>query len=238
VAPAGYAEYSSGPIGQVSLKRVRGVARWVSILVIVTGVMSFVDLLVRRTVTDEADQYLAGEMSAREFTDAIIGYSVVPVISFLFQIATLVLAIVWMFRVAANHRALHRGGTWGPGWAIAGWVLPPFVFVIPTLMTVELWKASDPDVAIGGDWRSGRASPLPVIWGLLYSGAWILSLGANADSSFTLSEQEKTLAEGITADPTLDIVVAVLMLAAAIAFAMLVRQITARHIRLTGEARS
>jgi hypothetical protein len=33
-------------------------------------------------------------------------------------------------------------------------------------------------------------------------------------------------------------VVAVLMLAAAIAFAMLVRQITARHIRLTGEARS
>jgi len=112
------------------------------------------------------------------------------------------------------------------------------VFVIPTLMMVELWKASDPEVAVGGDWRSRRGSPLAVIWGLLYSGAWIMSLGANADSSLSLSDQEKTLAEGITADPTLDIVIGVLMVAAAIAFAMLVRQITARHTVLTGEARS
>jgi hypothetical protein len=238
VAPAGYAGYSTGPIGQVPLKRVRGLARWVTILVIATGLMSFVDLIVRQTVTDEADEYLAGEISAQEFTDAIIGYSVVPVISFLCQVATLVLTIIWMFRVAANHRSLHRGGTWGPGWAIAGWVLPPFVFVIPTLMTVEFWKASDPDVQIGGDWRSRVGSPLPVIWGLLYSGAWIMSLVANADSSFSLSDQEETLAEGITSDPTLDIVVALLMLAAAIAFALLVRQITARHTRLTGEAHS
>ena len=57
------------------------------------------------------------------------------------QIAAAVVVIIWMYRLAWNHRALHRGGTWGPAWAIGGWFLPPIVYVIPTLMLHELWKA-------------------------------------------------------------------------------------------------
>ena len=54
--------------------------------------------------------------------------------------------MIWMYRMAANHRALQRNGTWAPGWAIGGWFLPPGgLYIIPFLMFRELWKASDPN---------------------------------------------------------------------------------------------
>jgi hypothetical protein len=236
VAPSGYAGYSATPFTQAPLKRVSGLAKVAMILVLATALMSFVELLVRQTVIDDAEDYLAGSIDKREFQDAIVGYSIVPVVASLIQIAALVITIIWMFRVAANHRALHRGGTWGPGWAIAGWILPPFIFVIPTLMMVELWKASDPDVSIGGNWRAKGGSPLAVIWGVLYTAASVLSLAANATGDFSFSATDRALAEQLTSDQTLAVVVACLSFAAAVAFVVLVRQLTQRHTQLTGEA--
>ena len=212
-----------------------GLAKISMILVSATALMSFVELLVRQTVIDEAEDYLAGSIDENEFQDAIIGYSIVPVVASMLQIAAVVITIIWMFRVAANHRALHRGGTWGPGWAIAGWVLPPFIYVIPTLMLAELWKASDPDVPMGGNWRAKAAAPLPVVWGVLYSAASVLSLSVNT-GDISLSATNEALAEQLTSDQSLDVVAALLGLAAAAAFVVLVRKLTQRHTRLTGEA--
>jgi Domain of unknown function (DUF4328) len=234
-APPGYAGYSATPFTQASLKRVSGLAKIAMTLVLATALMSFVELLVRQTVTDEAENYLAGSIDKDEFQDAIVGYSIVPVVASLFQVAALVITIIWMFRVAANHRALHRGGTWGPGWAIAGWVLPPFIYVIPTLMLVELWKASDPDVPIGGNWRAKPAAPLPVIWGVVYTAASVLSLAANATGDISFSGTDRALAEQLTSDQSLEIVVSCLNIAAAVVFVVLVRRLTQRHTRLTGE---
>ena len=218
------------------MKRVSGLAKIAMILVLATALTAFVELLVRQTVTDEAEDYLAGSIDKQEFQEAIIGYSIVPVVASLLQIATLVITIIWMFRIASNHRTLHRGGTWGPGWAIAGWVLPPLIYVIPTLMFVELWKASDPDVPIGGNWRAKGGAPIPLIWGVLYTAASVLSVAANATGEFSLSGSETTLAEQLTSDQSLEVVVACLSLAAALAFVVLVRRLTRRHTRLTGEA--
>jgi hypothetical protein len=223
-------------MAQVSLKRVGGLAKVVMILVVATALMAFVELLVRQTVTGDAEDYLAGSIDKQEFRDAILTYSVVPVITSALQLGTLIVTVIWMFRVASNHRALHRGGTWGPGWAIAGWVLPPFVWVFPTLMFVELWKASDPDVPIGENWRAKAGAPLAVMWGVTYTVASLLSLGANASSSFNFSETDKALAEQLTSDQSLEVVVACVSLAAALMFMLLVRRLTARHTRLTGEA--
>ena len=209
-------------------------AAW--ILVLVTSLMAFVELLMRQTVSDDAEDYLAGSIDKQEFRDALRAYSIVPAVEFALQIAALVLTIIWMFRIASNHRALHRGGTWGPAWAIAGWVLPPFVWVIPTLMFVELWKASDPDVPIGGNWKTKAGAPLAVAWGVLYTAASVLSIAANASTSFSLSGPDKALAEQLTSDQSLEIVVACLSLAAGIVFVLLVRRLTERHTRLTGEA--
>jgi hypothetical protein len=214
---------------------VSGLAKISMLLVAVTALMSFVELLVRQTVVDEAEDYLAGSIDKDEFQEAIIGYSIVPVVASMLQIAAVVITIIWMFRVAANHRSLHRGGTWGPGWAIAGWVLPPFIYVIPTLMLVELWKASDPDVPMGGNWRAKAGAPLPVIWGVLYSAASVLSLSVNT-GDISLSATDEALAEQLTSDQSLEVVAAILGLAAAAAFVVLARQLTQRHTRLTGEA--
>ena len=47
---------------------------------------------------------------------------------------------------------------------------------------------------------------------------------------------EETIAEAITGGQTVDIIVVVITVASAIAFVMLVRQLTDRHTHLTGEA--
>jgi hypothetical protein len=237
VAPPGYAGYTATPFTQAPLKRVKGLARTVTILVLATAALSVLDLIVRQTVTDEADQYLAGVTDRKEFIQSITGYLLIGVVQGALQLAAAVIVIIWMYRMAWNHRALHRGGTWGPPWAIAGWFLPPIVYVIPTLMLHELWKASDPEVPVGGDWRSRHASPLPVVWFLLYTAGPVISLASQSGGFLDqLRGSEETIAEAITGGQTVDIIVVALTVASAIAFVMLVRQLTARHTRLTGEA--
>ena len=154
------------------------------------------------------------------------------------MIAALVLVIIWMFRVVKNHRTLHRGGTWGPGWAVGGWFLPPCVWVIPTLVLREMWKASDPDVPVGGDWKSRPASPLPIVWFLVYTLPSLIALGVDSGdfSEQFNADNEETLAEQISGSQTTDVVVAVASVIAAVLCIMIVRQITDRHRRLTGEA--
>jgi hypothetical protein len=103
-------------------------------------------------------------------------------------------------------------------------------------MFVELWKASDPDVPIGGNWRTKAGAPLAVTWGVVYTAASVLSIAANASGSLNFSETDKALAEQLTSDQTLEVVVACLGLAAAVVFVLLVRRLSDRHTRLTGEA--
>ena len=116
-------------------------------------------------------------------------------------------------------------------------ILPPIVYVIPTLMLNELWKASEPDVPVGGDWRSRPRSWLPLVWFLLYTAGPIISFGSQSGGVLDqLSGSEETIAEAITGSQTVDIIVVALTMAAAIAFVVLARQLTDRHVRLTGEA--
>jgi hypothetical protein len=237
VAPPNYAAYAGGPMSSVPLKRVGGVAKATMLLVGLSGLMPLLDLAMRQTVVDEADQYLAGGYTDKEFTDEIVSYVLVTSITGLVTVAAAVLTMIWMFRVAKNHRTLHRGGTWGPGWAIGGWFLPPLLYIIPTLMLREMWKASDPDVPVGGEWRSRPASPLPWVWLIAYCVPTLLAFGADSDDVLDqFGGTEEALAEQITGSQTTDVLVAIASVVAAGLFVMLVRQITDRHRRLTGEA--
>jgi hypothetical protein len=237
VAPPNYAGYAGGPIGSVPLKRVGGLAKVVMALVALAGLMPLVDLAMRQTVVDEADRYLAGGVSDTDFTEEIIGYVLITTLSGFVTVAAAVLTMIWMFRVARNHRRLHRGGTWGPGWAIGGWFLPPVVYIIPTLMLGEMWKASDPDVPVGGEWKSRPASPLPWVWLLVYCVPTVIAFSAESDNVLDqFRGTEEALAEQITGSQTTDTVVAIASLIAAGLFVVIVRQITDRHRRLTGEA--
>ena len=99
-------------------------------------------------------------------------------------IATFVVTIIWMYRIATNVRAFQRQTTWSPLFAIFGWMLPPFVlYVIPFLMLRELWKASDgTDPDDPESWRSNKDTPLVWAWFVLYGIAPVVLLGFSVGS--------------------------------------------------------
>jgi lysylphosphatidylglycerol synthetase-like protein (DUF2156 family) len=236
MAPAGYAGYTATPIGTLPLKRVGGIGRAAFILVGLAAVFAALTVIVSQTFTGEADAYLDGETSSEDFMESIAPYLLLTLVQGAIVIASMVVVMIWMFRLAANHRAMHRGATWGPGWAIGGWFLPPLLYIIPTLMYRELWKASDPDVPIGGDWKSRPASPLITAWFLLYSLIPIGLMFAQTDTVLSgLDGSEDELAKQIAGDQGIVIASTAVTIAAAVVFIAFARTLTARHQRLTGE---
>jgi hypothetical protein len=237
IAPPGYAGYTASPFGSVALKRVKGLSVAATVLVAASALLPVASILARNAIVGDAEQYLAGSTTSTDFTEAIISWLLIGMLVGVATLAAAVLTMIWMFRVAGNHRTLHRGGTWGPGWGIGAWFAPPLLYVIPTLMLNELWKASDPSVPVGGAWRQSKRSPLPFVWFVLYS---IVPLIVTATQTGDLFSQfggsETALAEQIIADQTDTYVTTAVGIASAAVFVVLVRQITDRHRRLTGEA--
>jgi hypothetical protein len=223
-------------MSSVPLKRVNGIARAAMILVGVAGGVAVATVPVGRSVVDDAERFLDGETTDTEFVEGIAPYMLLGVVQIIAIAASAVLVMIWMFRLAANHRTLHRGGTWGPGWAIGGWFLPPLLYIIPFLMFRELWKASDPDVPVGGEWRQGPISPLVTIWFVVYSIVPLGMIAVQSNDTFSgLGGDERDLAQQIVDGGASDAIAAAIAVAGAVAFILLARQLTRRHQRLTGE---
>lgn len=221
----------------VPLKRVGGVTTAAIVLVAVSALVAVLTVLVGQSFSDEAETYLADGMSNTEFVEEVAPYLLLTLLQGALSIAAAVLVIIWMFRIAKNHRTLRRVGTWGPGWAIGGWFLPPLLYIIPTLMFRELWKASDPDVPVGGEWKSGRTSPLIWVWFVLYSLVPVILLFAQGDETFgSLGGSEDQLAEQLTGSQTSAVIATAVTIAGAVAFIALARALTSRHRRLIGES--
>lgn len=220
----------------VPLKRVAGTARAAMILVGLAGLVAVVAVPVGRSVVGDAESFLAGDIDNDEFVDAIAPYVLLSFVQGIAVLASAVLVIIWMYRIASNHRTLHREGTWGPGWAIGGWFLPPLLYIIPFLMFRELWKAADDTVPIGGDWKSTRVSPLVTAWFVVYSLVPLVLLAFQTSDLLTgFGASERDLAEQIVDGQTSDLLGALITAVGAVAFVMMARQLTARHQRLTGE---
>ena len=212
------------PTAAVALHRIGRLSTAIVALTCTVAVLSAVSIWASRAARDDARALLDGTISTEDFIEGAA------------TVATAVVSMVWMFRIARNHRTLHRDGTWGPGWAIGGWFLPPLLFVIPTLMFRELWKASDPDVAIGDDWRRAPTSALVPLWFVLYSLVPIgLLFGQNA-GGLSLGASETDMAQQLLDDQRLTILSAVVSVAGAVVYILLVRGLTNRHRQLTGES--
>lgn len=221
----------------VPLKRVAGIARAAMILVGLAGLVAIIAIPVGRSVVGDAESFLAGEVDNDEFVEAIAPYVLLSFVQGIAVLASAVLVIIWMYRIASNHRTLHRVGTWGPGWAIGGWFLPPLLYIIPFLMFRELWKAADNSVPIGGDWKSTRVSPLVTIWFVVYSLVPLVLLAfQTGDFLSGFSGSERDLAEQIVDGQTSDLLGALITAIGAAAFIAMARQLTTRHRQLTGES--
>jgi hypothetical protein len=228
-------------MGSVPLKRVSGVATALRILVPIIGVLALVSALLAGLARDEARDYLAGQIDEDDFLEAYGPSVLVGLGQGAAMIAVVVLTMIWMYRLASNHRQLGRTGTWGPGWAIGGWFLPPMgLYIIPFLMFRELWKASDPDVTVGDDrWKSSAVNPIVIVWWILYGLVLpALSFGQGIDSlSGGLGgDDSENLAEMLDEQYAITVSVGLVTLAAAVAYFLVVRGLTDRHQRLTGEA--
>ena len=136
-------------------------------------------------VVDSARDYLAGDISEDDFTSDVGVYGLMSALSGASQLGIAVLSVIWLFRMVKNHRTIGRQTTWGPGWSIGGWFLPPYLYIIPTLVLRESWKASDPSVPAGDQsWRPSKDNPVLWVWFLVYSvGMTVLAI-AGATQQF------------------------------------------------------
>lgn len=235
--PPGAVGYQTSPWGATRLRRTAGIAKALVILLAVVALGQIITALFIPGQVDNAEDFLAGNIDEDTFLDEQIGFSAVSLITGAVTIAIIVLSMIWLFRVASNHRDLRRQTTWAPGWAIGGWFLPPLLYIIPTLMFRELWKASDPDVPVGGDWKSGRTSPLVWVWFVLYSLVPVILLFAQGgDTLGSLGGSEDQLAEQLTGSQTSVVIATAVTIAGAVAFVALARALTSRHRRLIGES--
>ncbi len=221
-------------MGSVPLKRVGSISRAAMILVAVSAVMAVASWLVGLAIVSDAEEFLDGEMSTDDFAISIAPWGLVALVQGVATLAAVVLVIIWMQRIAKNHQLLHRTGTWGPGWAIGGWFLPPLLYVIPFLMFRELWKASDPDVPLGGDWKSGSVSWVVPAWFVLYGPVSIIAQFAGG-ASLNFGGSERDIAEQIVDGQTTAALSGLVALASGALFILMARGLTARHQRLTGE---
>jgi len=226
-------------MSSVPLKRVGGIARAATILVGATGVLSVVGVVLAQLSVGDAEAFLDGEIDSDEFLRSAAPYALVSFLQALALLASAVVVIVWMHRLAANLRTLHRGTTWGPGWAIGGWFAPPFLFVIPFLAFREMWKASDPEVPVGGEWRSRPVPPVVIAWFLVFGVLQaVLQVVQIDDTLGGFGAGEDVLAEQLVDGMTLPTIAAVSDVVAAALFILMATQLTRRHRRLTGEERS
>lgn len=223
-------------MSSVPLKRIGGIARAASIVVAVTATLSVLAIVTTQMVVDDADAFLAGETDRTEFLEAVTPFALLSFLQALSLLASAVVVIVWMHRIARNLRTLHRGTTWGPGWTIGGWLLPPFLYVIPLLTLREMWKASDPEVPTGGEWRSQAASPIIIAWFIVFGPVQAALQLAQVDDTFAgLGASEEALAEQLTGSSTLPVIGAAADVVAAILFVVMASRLSARHRALTGE---
>jgi hypothetical protein len=241
--PPGYVAYGDAPAVHRGLQRIGGLAKALSVLLLIYIPLSALNIVATVQVANRAKRFADNRIGKDEFArisrfniGSIAGYFVVPIA---------VLTIVWMFRMAQNVRSLGRPGLrFSPGWAIGGWFTPPcVVYAVPWLMFRELWKASEPDVAPGDpSWRDRPVSPLVNLWWVCYglvpllgifSAAGIVSQLRTTDDS---EGRLRDLADQLHRYLPLNVALATVGLLSGVVYLLLVRQLSDRHMRATHEA--
>lgn len=237
--PPGYVAYGNAPTLS-ALRRVGGLSVAVIILTAIVAISTVVSTILTASASQDAEAFLLGGMSEDDFNEAIRPYTAVQLIVGLATLATFVVTAIWMYRLATNVRAFRRDTTWSPLFAVFGWMLPPIVFVIPFLMLRELWKASDAtDPDDPESWRSSPDTPLVWAWFLLYGIVpfvlFLFSIGSLVGSGLSASGSAESLAESLDDFGAVQFLTSAVSVAAAVAWILLVKGLTARHKQLTSE---
>jgi len=234
--PPGYAAYGtttySGPT-----KPVRGIGKAVVVLQALSVIASIVVLILTLGLTDAAEDFL--ENRSEDFDDELVGFGLAALAGAAVAIALLVMLIVWSFRIASNLQQRGRPVTWKPGLTILAWIVSSCTFgILPFLMLREHWNKSDDGRSATGGTGSGT-NPLIILWLVLVLASTAASFGSGlfGVGGFSVgSQSDEDVAERFTDQLGLTIASSALSIAAAIVLLVIVRQLTERHARFTGEA--
>lgn len=241
--PPGYVAYGSAPTPTQKVSRVKGLSTAITILVAIAGVGGLLNGILQSGLRSDAEDLLAGRISESAFNDQLVSSSAFSALSGVATLASMVLVMIWMYRISANLRAFGMTTTWHPLFAIFGWFLPPVVlYVIPFLMLREQWSKSNPSAVArqpSGQVDTKSNNPVLWVWWLAF-GIWpLLALFLSAGSltgSFGDTGAEAVAENLLDTNQTVTIIGSVIGLIAAIAWILFVRQLTARHRSLTSES--
>ncbi len=239
--PPGYVAYGGPGAVQGTFQRIGGLTKWLLGLLVVSFVVQLASLLVQFTLRDSAAKFI-NNPSSLNFDDKLGLYLAVVAIAGIASVAQIVILIIWTFRLAKNGRVMGRQPqAFSPGATIAVNILGGCTLgILNFFMWRELWKAADPDTAMGDpSWKQRAVTPLLTAYLVLtlatiaaslslgFSGAVgpVRTAGSSADLAKNISDKLPLIALG-----------GVLTLAAAGVFIMFVRQLAARHMQATHES--
>ncbi len=218
-------------------QRIKGLAKAIDILLIITVPLQALGIVGLLQVRGKARDFIDGEISRREFTDATRVN--VSSLSGLLVIPIAVLTIIVMYRMAQNLRALGRhGATWAPGWSIGGWFCPPCaIYAIPWLMFRELWRGSDPTLAPNDlGWKQGAVSPLVNVWWVLFGLVPMIGFVTSAGLVTNIGSIDETeIAQRFDDFAVINVVLALVAIVTTVVYLLMMRQLTGRHMQATRE---
>ncbi len=149
-----------------------------------------------------------------------------------------VLFLVWMHQASKNAHSLRgQALTTSPGWAVGWWFIPIASMWKPYQALTEIWRASDPDVAVGDEsWRSRAVPGTFPLWWALYLVSGVVSLVGVGITAFAGLKQAGVESALTFEDATGNAVVAVslfLSAMAAVAIISIMRQLQRRQEALS-----
>ncbi len=239
--------WGSGPAGRPygPTRRIAGLAKAINALQVASIVGTLVILVLQIQLSGDAHDYVDGVITESAFKDAVSPFVSISLLVGVVAIASLVVSIIWSFRIAANLEQLGRGPvTWKPGLTIVVWLLGSCTLsIINLLMLKEHWRKSDPE-ATHDPWGNAprpRVSPLVIAWFVVNLAQVVANVArVSVRSGIFIGggnlESTKDMAESLSDRLGLAIVATSLSAAATALLLLVVRGLTARHVQLTGEA--
>ena len=239
--PPGYVAYGGPGAYGGTFQRIGGLTKALVVLTIVTIVASALSLITQLTLRGNALDFREGSTTIEEFADKLGPYLAASALAGFVGLATLIVQIIWTFRMTKNLQVLGRHNrTFSPGATIAINILGGCTLgILPYFMWRELWKGSDPDSPAGDPtWKQrpvGQIVHTYLIVNLL-TVAVAAGLGIGNAVTRISRNSDETIAKQLVDRFALVIVAGVLSLVSAVIFLSLIRQLSTRHMRSTREA--
>lgn len=240
--PPGYVAYG-GPGAAMSgnLQRIASLTKAAVALQIAAVVLGAVAVLFQLRLAGRARDFRDNIVTEREFEDALGVFTLVSLVVGAVSIALIVVSIVWSFRMSSNLFNLGRQITWKSGLTIVAWLLGGCTFhVITFLMLREHWQASDDQVFPGDQsWKAQPVLPLITAWFVTVIVGTLVGLlggGRLIAQGFSMGNDLEDMADNMADGYVVNAISGAVGIVAGIILVLIIRQLGARHMRLTREA--